>query len=60
MNAYRLPNGNLMVPKRAEGEGLVGDAWFEVGPDDPDFKSWMAWYERMGQEPPDWPETPDE
>ena len=38
----KLPNGNLLVPKRAEGpEGMIGDGVEEIGPDHPDFEAWM-------------------
>ena len=37
----RLPNGNLLVPMRAEGEdGLVGDSVVEIGPEHPHFVDW--------------------
>lgn len=42
MNARRLPNGNLLVPMRAETEGAIGDCMIEIGPDHPDFKEWEA------------------
>ena len=36
-----LPNGNLLVPVRIEGEdGTIGDATAEIGPDSPDFQNW--------------------
>lgn len=56
MKAFRLKNGNLMVPRRAEAEGVVGDAMVEVGPGDPDYESWTRWYARRGEEPEPWPE----
>jgi hypothetical protein len=44
MNAKRLENGRLLVPRRAEGpHGLIGDAMVEIGPDDPDFAAWDKW-----------------
>jgi hypothetical protein len=58
VQAYRLPNGNLMVPRRAQGEGVLGDAWVEVGPDDPDYKKWTDYFERVGREPEPGPEEP--
>lgn len=44
----RLPNGNLLIPKRAESEdgSIVGDAWFEIGPDHPDYQNWLKDAER--------------
>lgn len=56
MNAYRLKSGNLLVPRRAETDGVLGDGVVEVGPDDPDYHAWMSWYARQGEEPPDLPE----
>ena len=41
MQPKRLPNGNLLVPKRAEGDGWVGDGLVEIGPDDPEYKRWI-------------------
>lgn len=34
----RLPNGNILTPRRAEGDGAVGDAWIELVPDDPGYE----------------------
>ena len=37
----RLPDGRIVVPKRAEGEdGTIGDAMVPIGPDDPDYEGW--------------------
>ena len=45
MPIEKLPNGNLLVPRRAEGpEGLIGDGVEEIGPDDPDFEPAMREY----------------
>ncbi len=42
----KLPNGNLLVPMRAEGpDGLIGDGLVEIGPDHPDYKEWLPWAE---------------
>jgi hypothetical protein len=39
MMVERLPNGNLLVPRRAEADdGTIGDAWFEIGPEHPDYQ----------------------
>ncbi len=53
MQVYRLANGNLLAPKRAEGEGVIGDGMVEIGPDDPDYQSWIDYYERIDEEIPD-------
>ncbi len=39
MYVIRLPNGNLLVPESATAHDgqLVGDAYVEVGPADPDY-----------------------
>jgi hypothetical protein len=39
MYVIRLPNGNLRVPQSAVTDGgeVIGDAYVEVGPDDPDY-----------------------
>jgi len=44
MFVIRLPNGNLMVPESAMGDGgrVLGDAYVEIGPDNAD-------YERLAQ-----------
>jgi hypothetical protein len=40
MFVIRLPNGNLMVPESAIGDGgrVIGDAYVEIGPDDADYE----------------------
>jgi hypothetical protein len=40
MFIIRLPNGNLMVPESAVGDGgrLIGEAYVEIGPDDADYE----------------------
>jgi hypothetical protein len=44
MFVIRLPNGNLMVPESAMGDGgrIMGEGYVEIGPDDAD-------YERLAQ-----------
>lgn len=37
MRAERLANGNLLVPMRAETDGVIGDGMIEVGPEHPLF-----------------------
>jgi hypothetical protein len=47
MRVEKLPNGNLIVPCRAEGPGgIIGDGVEEIGPDHPDYESWIAWLRR--------------
>jgi len=44
MKIKRLPDGKLIVPCRAEGDGgVVGDGMVEIGPDDPDYPAWDKW-----------------
>ncbi len=51
MRAFTLDNGNLLIPKRAEGgEGLIGDGMVEVGPDDPEVEAWLLWTEPLPPE----------
>ena len=41
MNVRRLPNGHLLVPRRAEsGDGTVGDGMVEVEPGTPEYGEW--------------------
>lgn len=51
MKAYRLPNGNLLVPARAEIPGAVGDGMLEVPPDNPLYAIWEPW--AVDEPPPD-------
>lgn len=37
MFVIRLPNGNLLVPHSATGNGQIGQVYVEIGPQDPDF-----------------------
>ncbi|HWG64472.1 MAG TPA: hypothetical protein VG253_22540 [Streptosporangiaceae bacterium] len=39
MFVIRLPSGNLLVPESALAEQgqVLGDAYVEIGPDDPDY-----------------------
>lgn len=44
MNAYVLPNGNLMVPLRAEStDDVIGDGMVEVEIGSPLFEEWLPW-----------------
>ena len=48
----RLPNGNLLVPARAESDDgeVLGDRIVEIGPDDPQYDAWAAELERQQAE----------
>lgn len=42
MYARRLPNGDLLVPVRAESaDGAIGDALKAIGPTHPDYEAWL-------------------
>ena len=42
MYARRLPNGDLLIPVRAESkDGAVGDALKAIGPGHPDYEAWL-------------------
>jgi hypothetical protein len=43
VNIRKLANGNLLVPSRAEGDGIVGDGVVEIGPDHPDSEGWWTY-----------------
>jgi hypothetical protein len=46
MNAKKLSNGNLLIPKRVEGKGgAVGDAMVEVKPGTPEYDEWLPFVE---------------
>lgn len=40
MNAYLLANGNLVIPRRAESAGMIGDALVVIGPGHPEYEQW--------------------
>jgi hypothetical protein len=46
----KLPNGKLLVPRRAETDGIVGLGMVEIGPDDPEFAAWEKWLRDNPQE----------
>jgi hypothetical protein len=42
MYARKLPNGDLLVPVRAESEdGTLGDALAVLDPSHPDYAAWL-------------------
>lgn len=43
MKAIRLKNGNLLIPIRAEGPGMIGDGEIEIAPGDPRYAEWGKW-----------------
>lgn len=44
MRPEKLPNGNYLLPKRAEGPGAIGDGIVEVAPDDPALLKELKWW----------------
>jgi hypothetical protein len=44
-----LENGKVWIPVRAEGGGVIGDAWVELLPDDPRYAEVLAWLKREGK-----------
>lgn len=54
MKAYKLPNGKILIPKRAtdDEDKIIGDGMIEVSPGDPEAKKWIEWYDRTGEEMP--------
>ena len=52
MQAYILPSGKWLVPKRAEHEGVIGDGMDVVEASDPEALAWAGWYESRREEPP--------
>ena len=41
--AYKLPDGDLMVPARAESDdGVIGDGMVRVSPGEPLYEAWLA------------------
>lgn len=44
MMAGKLPNGKWLLPKRAEGDGLLGDGFVEVDEDHEEVALWRKWY----------------
>jgi hypothetical protein len=49
MTIQKLPNGNLLVPMRAEGKGTIGDGIAEIGPDHPDYQKWVTWMKQQAK-----------
>ena len=42
--AKMLANGNLLVPMRAEADGLIGDGMIELEPGDEQYKEWFDYF----------------
>ena len=44
-----IRDGKLYVPRRAVGDGLVGDGAEELTPSSDSWPSWLAWAKRSQQ-----------
>jgi hypothetical protein len=44
MRPQKLPNGNYLLAKRAEGPGVIADGLVEVPADDPELLRELAWW----------------
>lgn len=40
MSAFKLPDGRILIPVRAEGEGMIGDGLKPISPDSEEAKEW--------------------
>ena len=50
--AWRLPNGKVLIPLRAEGDdGVIGDGYVEVEADSDEAREWAPWTEDAPPEP---------
>ncbi len=50
MTVYELPDGRLVVPMRAESEGVIGDGMVPIDESHPDYQKWRDWLDRTGTE----------
>lgn len=41
----KLPNGNLLITARADGDGVVADGVQEIAPDDPRYQEYLPFAE---------------
>jgi hypothetical protein len=55
VQAFRLPDGKILIPKRATGPGIIGDGYVAVPADDPEAKKWLDYYRRRNRPMPDAP-----
>ena len=49
MKIQKLKDGTLLVPKRVEGDGIIGDAVMEVKPTHEDYDKYLEQYQRERQ-----------
>lgn len=46
MKIQKLDDGTLLVPKRIEGDGIIGDSVLEVKLDHEDYKKYLGEFDR--------------
>ncbi len=46
MKIQKLNDGTLLVPKRIESNGIIGDAMAEIKPAHDDYKKYLEQYQR--------------
>ena len=44
MEIKKLSNGTLLVPRRIEEDGTIGDIVLEIHPSDPEYKKYLEQY----------------
>ena len=52
MEAIKLENGNLLIPKRAVSDDenpIIGDGIEEITPDDPEYEKWLPFVRAEGE-----------
>jgi hypothetical protein len=45
--AARTRAARLLVPARATSGAVTGDGLLEIGPDDPNYAAWAAWFRQQ-------------
>ncbi len=41
IDAFRLKNGNLLIPMSVEEDGIIGDGFIEVEPGTKEYEEWL-------------------
>jgi hypothetical protein len=49
MKIQKKEDGTLIVPQLIEQEGIIGDAFIEIMPGDPEYEKYLQLYERDRQ-----------
>jgi hypothetical protein len=50
MKATKLPNGDLLIPARAETDGVIGDGMIRISEGHSDYKKWLDFIEKKDKE----------